>query len=134
MLFNMTADDIKNRCFAFNLGGCKTGFDQNFGYGRANAKRALEAIGDPLFGLPERLPPAVRITEPYWWDTFDPIQSPTFDVVGTIDARDRAFQYSVELAPGVEPNEGDYDTSSHRLGNRGHRPDPGHDSPAGSRQ
>jgi FG-GAP-like repeat len=109
MLLNMTADDIKDHCFSFNLNGCKEGFDENFGYGRVNMKRAMQAIGDPDLGLPQLIPPAVRFTEPLWWETIDPTKTPTFDVVGTIDARGRAFNYTVEIGLGQEPNEADYD-------------------------
>jgi hypothetical protein len=107
-LLNMTADDIKNACFAFNLEGCKPGWDQSFGYGRADVEAALVAIGDPLFGLPERLPPDVRITSPIWWDTIDPLQTPTFEVRGEINARGRPYEYAVEIGFGVEPDDADF--------------------------
>ena len=107
-LMNMTADDIKNSCFAFNLHGCKKGWEENFGYGRLNAYQALLAMGDPFFGLPELIPPDVRITSPRWWTTIDPVQTPTFDVEGEIYARGRPYQYVVEIGYGVEPNDSEF--------------------------
>jgi len=107
-LLNMTADDIKANCFAFNLQGCKKGWEQNFGYGRLNAYQALLAIGDPLFGVPERIPPEVRITGPRWWTTIDAAQTPTFDVEGQIYARGRNYDYTVEIGFGVEPDNRDF--------------------------
>jgi len=104
-LINMTADDIKANCFAFNLQGCKPGWEQNFGYGRMNAYKAIQRLGDPFFGVPERIPPDIRVTKPRWWTTIDPIKTPTFDVEGYIYARGRPYQYTVELAKGVEPND-----------------------------
>jgi hypothetical protein len=109
-LLNMTADNIASNCFAFNLGGCQVGWGQNFGYGRANAKSALQALGDPLFGTPQHIPPDVRITEPLWWQTIDPSQTPTFDVVGQVNARGRAYQYAVQIGLGVEPLDAEFVT------------------------
>ena len=105
MLLNMTADDIKDHCFAFNLDGCKVGFEENFGYGRVNVEQALMRIGDPLLGLPQRIPPAVRVTSPAWWDIIDPVQTPTFDVVGQIAARGRSFDYTIEIGLRSEPDD-----------------------------
>jgi hypothetical protein len=107
-LLNMTADPISANCFTWNLEGCKPGWNENFGYGRVNAHSALEAMGDPLFGVPERIPPDVRITSPHWWTTIDPSQTPTFDVEGYVYARGRPFTYQLEIGFGVAPAESDY--------------------------
>jgi hypothetical protein len=107
-LLNMTADDIKSNCFAFNLGGCKPGWDQNFGYGRVNAKSSLLALGDEFFGTEALIPPMVRITAPLWWETIDPTVTPSFQVAGQIDARGRPYQYVVEVGLGVEPDDADF--------------------------
>ncbi|MDP8225679.1 MAG: S8 family serine peptidase [Candidatus Lernaella stagnicola] len=112
MLFNMTADDIKRNCFSFNLRGCKEGFEENFGYGRVNMKHAMEAIGDPVFSFPQQIPPAVRVTDPAWWDTIDPVQNPSFDIVGEIDARGRSFQYEIQIGLGQEPNDADFEVAA----------------------
>ncbi|NLH48271.1 MAG: hypothetical protein GX444_06665 [Myxococcales bacterium] len=107
-LINMTADDIKDSCLAFNLQGCKEGWEQNFGYGRINAYKAMLALGDPLFGIPERIPPDLRITAPRWWTTIDPAKDPTMDVEAEIYARGRAYQWVLQLGFGVEPNDDEF--------------------------
>ncbi len=107
-LLNMTADEISSDCFAFNLDGCKPGWNQNFGYGRANMKRALAALGDPFFDQPPAIPPAVRIASPRWWTTINPSQTPSFDVTGQISARGQPFYYSVQIALGVEPSNDEF--------------------------
>jgi hypothetical protein len=108
-LLNMTADDIKANCFAFNQEGCKPGWEQNFGYGRVNAYKALLALGDPLFDAPERIPPDVRLTSPRWWTTVDPNKTPTFDVEGEIYARGRPYQWSLAIGFGVQPNDNQFE-------------------------
>ncbi|NLH49070.1 MAG: hypothetical protein GX444_10755 [Myxococcales bacterium] len=107
---NMTSDDIKSNCFSFNLGGCKKGFEQNFGYGRANMKSALQTVGDELFGLTERIPPEVEITSPRWWETYNPLERSTVAVEGTINARGRAYEYEVQVGLGVEPDDNEFET------------------------
>jgi MYXO-CTERM domain-containing protein len=76
------------------------GWDQRFGYGRTNARRALEWIRDG------KIPPEVDITSPRWFTVFDPDRGPqqTLRIEGRIAAR-RAprFDYTIEYAPGVEP-------------------------------
>ncbi len=76
------------------------GWDQRFGYGRTNARRALEWVRDG------KIPPEVDITSPRWFTVFDPDRAPqqTLRIEGRIAAR-RAprFDYTIEYAPGVEP-------------------------------
>ncbi len=107
-IMDMTAEDIKDACFAFDLKGCKPGWEENFGYGRLNAYQALLTLGDPFFGVPERIPPDVRITAPHWWTTIDPTKTPTFDITGQIYARGRPYHYSVQLGFGVEPDNNEF--------------------------
>jgi hypothetical protein len=101
-LFLMTADDIdvpeshdaKSRFF-----WSQKGFDQRFGYGRANAGRALEWVRDG------KIPPDVNVTSPLWFENFYKAQlKGPVDVVGTVSAkRAQSYDYLVEWAPGVEP-------------------------------
>jgi Subtilase family len=109
-LINMTAEDIKDSCIAFNLKGCREGWEENFAYGRANAKLAIDRLGDPLFGVPERIPPDVRITTPRWWTTVYADQTPTFDVEAEIYARGRPYNWELQLGFGVEPWDADFVT------------------------
>ncbi|MDP8223742.1 MAG: S8 family serine peptidase [Candidatus Lernaella stagnicola] len=103
-LLNMTAEDIKDSCVAINLRGCKEGWEENFAYGRVNAKLAIDRLGDPLFNVPERIPPDVRITAPRWWTTIWADEQSTFDVDGEIYARGRPYNWELQIGFGVEPN------------------------------
>jgi len=102
-LLNMTVDDIKDSCLAFNMKGCREGWEETWGYGRINANKAMLRLGDPLFGVPERIPPDVRIWEPRWWTTYDPNKQSQFDVTGMVYARGRPYTWSLQLGFGVEP-------------------------------
>ncbi|MEZ4408091.1 MAG: S8 family serine peptidase [Polyangiales bacterium] len=76
------------------------GWDQRFGYGRTNARRAVDWV------VQGRIPPEVDITSPRWFTVFDPDRPAqrTLRLEGRIAAR-RAprFDYTIEWAPGVEP-------------------------------
>ncbi len=102
-----TADDInvpESQPGAANYDRTKypslPGWDQRFGYGRTNARRAVERVRDG------RIPPEVDITSPRWFTTFDPDRAgqQTLRIEGRIAAR-RAprFDYTVEYATGIEP-------------------------------
>ncbi len=80
------------------------GFDQRFGYGRANAARMVQAIRDRL------VPPEVDIVSPEW---FAPIQADRMtgllQIKGRVVAtRAPAYDYKVQWAPGVQPEESAY--------------------------
>ncbi len=109
-LLNMTAEDIKDSCIAINLNGCREGWEENFAYGRVNAALAIERLGDPLFDIPERIPPDVRIISPRWWTTVYANEEPTFDVEGSIYARGRAYDWELQIGFGVEPFADDFVT------------------------
>jgi len=104
-IFIASCDDIADHCFSVPqlFGVCQPGYDMHFGYGRPDAERALLMLGDPDRGLPARIPPEVRITEPRWWETIDPSRTPLMEVHGHIDARVRPFLYEVQAARGPEP-------------------------------
>jgi hypothetical protein len=113
-LLTMTADDInvpESLPTALNHDPTKypslPGWDQRFGYGRTNARRAVEWVRD------RRIPPEVDLTGPRWFTVFDPDREPQrrLRLEGSIAARRTAnamgaqrFDYSVEWAPGVEPS------------------------------
>ncbi len=103
-LMTMTADDIKNRCLTLlTTGSCQPGFDEHFGYGRLNAIRAIERLGDPDRGISHTIPPNVRMTSPKWWVPLNPLKAPTISIEGQISARAPLFHYQIEYARGVEP-------------------------------
>ncbi|MEZ4410156.1 MAG: FG-GAP-like repeat-containing protein, partial [Polyangiales bacterium] len=76
------------------------GWDQRFGYGRSNARRALEWLRDG------KVPPEVSITSPRWFTVLNPARESdrVLRIEGRIAARRApSFDYTVEWAPGVEP-------------------------------
>lgn len=103
-LLFMTADDIdvaESRDPGSRYAWSHPGFDQRFGYGRVNANRAVEAIKRG------RIPPAVDITSPRWFEVLykDKVTAPVA-VEGTISAkRATSYDYVVEWAPGVQPRD-----------------------------
>jgi hypothetical protein len=116
-LLTMTADDIDfsgDRAVSFILStfgiesrryASQPGWDQYFGYGRANAHQAVTAVasGD--------VPPEADLLTPDWWETLDPVRTPVLTVTGAAAAT-RASSYRWELAAGcgVQPTEGDFAT------------------------
>ena len=79
-------------------------FSQRFGYGRPNAARAMAQIDAGM------IPPEVDLTSPAWFDVFyaDRTTSPV-PIIGRIAAkRATSYDYRVEWAPGVEPDDSAY--------------------------
>jgi MYXO-CTERM domain-containing protein len=107
-IFKMEADDIdvadSRVTESPRFYHSHAGFDQRFGYGRANAFKMLEAI------KAKRIPPEVDIVSPEW---FDPIfadrSAGPIQIMGRVAAsRARAYDFKVQWAPGVQPAEADY--------------------------
>jgi MYXO-CTERM domain-containing protein len=76
-------------------------FSQRFGYGRANVATAISAIDAGL------LPPEVDITSPEWFAVLyaSRVSAPV-PILGKIAAsRAQSYDYRVEWAPGVEPDD-----------------------------
>ncbi|MBW2464963.1 MAG: S8 family serine peptidase, partial [Deltaproteobacteria bacterium] len=89
----------------------REGWDQRFGYGRVNAYRAVEAVRAGA------IPPEIDVTFPDWFRVVYPDREPTVSIRGTIDARRAAsFDYVVEWAAGIQPEEGDWQTLSMGVG------------------
>jgi hypothetical protein len=111
-LLTMTADDIdfsSDRAVSFILSSfgiestryaSQPGWDQYFGYGRANALQAVAAVAGGA------LPPEADLLAPDWWETLDPVRTPVVMVRGAASAT-RAGSYGWELAAGcgVQPTE-----------------------------
>lgn len=102
-IITMSADDIKEYCLTWTGGGCQPGWDAHFGYGRPNALKAVAMLGDPATGDPARIPPEVKFRQPAWFSLVDPVARPQIDVAGYLYARDRSFQWQLQVAPGKEP-------------------------------
>ncbi len=106
-LFKTYADDIdvpESRGESPKYYFSHPGFDQRFGYGRANAYRIVDAIKKRL------IPPEVDIVSPEW---FAPIHadrvSGSVAIMGRVAAaRAKAYDFKVQWAPGVQPEDKDY--------------------------
>jgi len=82
----------------------RKGFDQFYGYGRANTNRAVKAVvDDPAAPGPAELPPEAEITGPGWFAEIDPMQA-SIDVSGTVFARGDPYRCRLYVAPGQYPN------------------------------
>jgi hypothetical protein len=78
-------------------------FSLNYGYGRPNVDRALDAV------LADRIPPVPDILAPRWYAIADPTRTAGVRVVADIRARRaRRFTWSVQWALGAEPAEADF--------------------------
>ncbi|HEY8074946.1 MAG TPA: S8 family serine peptidase, partial [Labilithrix sp.] len=106
-LFKMNADDIDvpesrgaDAIYYFS----QPGFDQRFGYGRANAARMMDAIQKHL------IPPEVDIVSPEWFTPIvaDASKGPVAIMGRVAASRAKAYDFKVQWAPGVQPAEGDY--------------------------
>jgi hypothetical protein len=112
-LLTMTADDIdfsdSDRSVSFILStfgyqsrryASQPGWDEYFGYGRANAHRGVLAVAA------DAVPPEADLLAPDWWETLDPVHTPVVTVTGAAAAT-HAASYGWELSAGcgVQPAE-----------------------------
>jgi len=87
------------------------GWDQRFGHGRTNTYEAALAVREG------RIPPEVDIVTPDWFRVIYPNRTRTVALTGRIAARRASsFDYVVEWAPGVEPDESDFQTITMGVG------------------
>ena len=106
-LLTMTADDIdftghRNVSFPFASMryASQPGWDQYFGYGRANAAHAVAAVAAGA------VPPEADLLEPDWWTTLDPVRAPAVTVIGAAAAPHAAsYSYDLAFGCGVQPTE-----------------------------
>src|SRR5436309_12192812 len=82
----------------------RKGFDEFYGYGRANMANTVEATAAG------QVPPDAEISSPDWYDMVDPSKATldpskaTFSVSGHTFARGSSYTCRLEVAPGSEPN------------------------------
>jgi hypothetical protein len=101
-LLQATADDLDNSqpdWGAMRYPGRK-GFDQIYGYGRANAWQAVRAVEEGL------IPPIADLATPDWFAIVSPRVTPRLPVTGSLRApRATGATFVLEYALGVEPEE-----------------------------
>jgi FG-GAP-like repeat/Subtilase family len=81
----------------------KPGWDLQYGYGRPNVHKAMEAVskGD--------IPPVAWLESPDWFALYDPAKTKSVPVTGHVDApRSSGYTWKLEFAPGAEPSDGDF--------------------------
>ena len=104
-----TADDLDNTVpdwGAMRYRG-RTGFDQIYGYGRANALQAVLAVQEG------RIPPIADLGAPDWFEIVSPITTPRVAVTGTIRVpRAARATFTLQYGLGVEPSEAAFVTVS----------------------
>src|SRR5262249_12379177 len=111
-LLTRTADDIdfsQNRTVSFLFTSMRfasqPGWDEYFGYGRANAHEALAAVAA------DAIPPEADLLTPDWWETLDPVRTPVVSVVGSAGApREASYSYELAFGCGVQPTEDRFTT------------------------
>lgn len=82
------------------------GWDEHFGYGRADLGAALRMVSEG------RVPPEALIQDPPWWHFLDPVKTREVQIRGMARARRASTcTYSLEYALGVEPDDEDGWTS-----------------------
>lgn len=73
------------------------GWDQFFGYGRVNARHAVDRA------QPYKVPPEVRIHHPRFYDVLDPARTPNIQIDAHLAApRGNGFSWTLEWAPGAD--------------------------------
>ncbi len=81
----------------------KPGWERYFGYGRANALKAVQMVS------PSTIPPEADIELPQWFETLDPKKTPVVEIKGYANARwASSFNAVLEYAVGLEPEEADF--------------------------
>jgi hypothetical protein len=100
-IITLSADDVFNPGLKFYPS--QRGWDQYYGYGRANARAAVDRIG------PDTIPPEADVRNPEWFETLDPVKTPVVEIAGRVAARRAgSYRYLVEFGVGVEPLEWEF--------------------------
>jgi VCBS repeat protein/subtilase family protein len=84
----------------------KPGWDLQYGYGRPNVYKAMQAVSQ------NNIPPEAWIDQPRWYALFDPTQGNQVNVTGHVAARrSSGAHWTVQFAPGAEPEDSDFITA-----------------------
>jgi MYXO-CTERM domain-containing protein len=90
-----------------NLYPSGPGWNLWFGWGRNDAGGSIAAI------MNGQIPPEIDITGPRWFETIDPTQAPTLNIVGRVAAnRAPTYDFTVQVAPGIQPQPSDFTTAA----------------------
>ena len=101
-----TASDVAAPVPAPVAWPAKPGFDLQYGYGRPNVYKAMQAVSQ------NNIPPEAWIEKPRWYALFDPTKTKKVKVTGHVaDPRSSGARWSVQFAPGAEPADSDFITA-----------------------
>ncbi|MDQ3934769.1 MAG: FG-GAP-like repeat-containing protein [Actinomycetota bacterium] len=104
-LLTMTAEDVvpENTVGTGVPDPAQRGWDQHFGYGRADLALALERIDQG------KIPPQVLIDSPDWFMPLNVERTPAVSIGARISAeRASGYDWELQWAPGIEPCEVDF--------------------------
>ncbi|GAA3192234.1 S8 family serine peptidase [Actinocorallia longicatena] len=91
----------------------RPGWDRQYGYGRPNVAKALQAVKDGA------VPPVATITAPDWYSLYDPEDTDEVRITGHLEApRSKSYRYDLQWAPGIEPGEKDFASAGSGTGER----------------
>lgn len=95
-----TVSDVNDQSLAWPN---RAGWDLQFGYGRPNVYRAMEAVSKG------EVPPVAAIDTPDWFELHDPTRTSRLPVRGRIDAsRAGGYSYTLEMGVGAEPTDSEF--------------------------
>lgn len=100
-ILTLTAEDVlPENVVGIGLSDpAQAGWDEHFGYGRADLGKAVQSI------QPGRIPPEALIQSPAWWAILDPVnQEDGVTIHGLANARrSTGCEFRLEYALGIEP-------------------------------
>ena len=101
----MTSSDVTENPNPPNGWPAKPGFDLQYGYGRPNVLRAMEAVSE------NRIPPEAWFNSPRWYALYDPLKTRRVRIRGHLAApRARRYRWVLQYAPGPEPAGSEFKT------------------------
>ena len=101
-----TSSDVAQNPCPPNCWPAKPGFDMQYGYGRPNVYKAMQAISKG------NIPPEAWIDSPRWYSLYDPTHTDGVGVRGHLDAprSKQPYRWKLQVAPGPEPADSDFKT------------------------
>jgi hypothetical protein len=103
-LLTMTAFDV-TAADTLGLGvpdPAQTGWDQHFGYGLPDLGLALERVDQ------SKVPPQALVTSPEWFSPYNVNHQTSLEIKGRVSARTPSYHWELQWAPGIEPEEADF--------------------------
>jgi hypothetical protein len=103
-----TASDVAQNPCAPNCWPAKPGWDMQYGYGRPNVYKAMQAISKG------NIPPEAWIDSPRWYSLYDPTKTDGVAVKGHIEAprSKKPYTWKLQFAPGAEPSKANFMTAA----------------------